>query len=199
MERAGNISEDEAILIGSAICDALSYLHTRKPAILHRDIKPGNVKITHDSEVFLVDFGQHDEEIVLQETPLKGDPPKLLTYEIPVSIPTGTKCYFDVQGVAAGGAIENNARLYGAFFTLSSASPTTTTTSTTTTTTTGTTAAPVTGGNIIIGPERFLSVPSGALRIRTSLGTMQLDLVEPDGTTPVRIRTSLGVKGIKGS
>jgi eukaryotic-like serine/threonine-protein kinase len=57
MERAGNINEDEAILIGSAICDALSYLHTRKPAILHRDIKPGNVKITHDSEIFLVDFG----------------------------------------------------------------------------------------------------------------------------------------------
>jgi eukaryotic-like serine/threonine-protein kinase len=57
MERAGNISEDEAILIGAAICDALTYLHTRKPAILHRDIKPGNVKITHDSEIFLVDFG----------------------------------------------------------------------------------------------------------------------------------------------
>ena len=57
MERAGNISEDEAILIGSALCEALGYLHTRKPAILHRDIKPGNVKITHDSEIFLVDFG----------------------------------------------------------------------------------------------------------------------------------------------
>jgi hypothetical protein len=35
--------------------------------------------------VFLVDFGKGDEEIVLHETPLKGDPPKLVTYEIPTS------------------------------------------------------------------------------------------------------------------
>ena len=57
MERQGNITEDEAILLGAAICDALMYLHTRKPPILHRDIKPGNVKITPYSQIFLVDFG----------------------------------------------------------------------------------------------------------------------------------------------
>ncbi len=57
MERVGNIMEDEAILLGAAICDALTYLHTRKPPILHRDIKPGNVKITPDGHIFLVDFG----------------------------------------------------------------------------------------------------------------------------------------------
>ena len=57
MERMGNITEDDAILLGAAMCDALAYLHTRKPPILHRDIKPGNVKITPDGHVFLVDFG----------------------------------------------------------------------------------------------------------------------------------------------
>lgn len=57
MERQGNILEDDAILLGASICDALSYLHTRKPPILHRDIKPGNVKITSEGHVFLVDFG----------------------------------------------------------------------------------------------------------------------------------------------
>jgi serine/threonine protein kinase/Tol biopolymer transport system component len=57
MERVGNITEDEAILLGAAMCDALTYLHTRKPPILHRDIKPGNVKITPDGHIFLVDFG----------------------------------------------------------------------------------------------------------------------------------------------
>ncbi len=57
MERQMTISEEDAILIGAAICDALAHLHTRKPPVLHRDIKPGNVKITPDGHVFLVDFG----------------------------------------------------------------------------------------------------------------------------------------------
>lgn len=57
MERLGLVLEDDVIQIGAAICDALAYLHTRKPSILHRDIKPGNVKITPDGHIFLVDFG----------------------------------------------------------------------------------------------------------------------------------------------
>jgi len=57
MERLGMLSEDDAVYIGAAICDALLYLHTRKPPILHRDIKPGNVKITPDGHIYLVDFG----------------------------------------------------------------------------------------------------------------------------------------------
>ncbi len=57
MDRMGMISEEDAVQIGAAICDALAYLHTRKPPILHRDIKPGNVKITPEGHIFLVDFG----------------------------------------------------------------------------------------------------------------------------------------------
>jgi serine/threonine protein kinase/Tol biopolymer transport system component len=57
MERIGVLVEDEVIMIGAAMCDALSYLHARKPPILHRDIKPGNVKISPDGHIFLVDFG----------------------------------------------------------------------------------------------------------------------------------------------
>lgn len=35
--------------------------------------------------VFLVDFGKNDDEIVLHEAPLKGDPPKAAAFEIPIS------------------------------------------------------------------------------------------------------------------
>lgn len=57
MERVGTITEDDAVQIGASMCDALAYLHSRKPPILHRDIKPGNVKITPEGHIFLVDFG----------------------------------------------------------------------------------------------------------------------------------------------
>lgn len=57
MDRLGNIDEDDAVQIGASIADALSYLHSRKPPILHRDIKPGNVKITPEGHIYLVDFG----------------------------------------------------------------------------------------------------------------------------------------------
>jgi serine/threonine protein kinase len=57
MDRLGVIHENEIIVIGAAICDALTYMHSRKPPVLHRDLKPGNVKITPQGEIFLVDFG----------------------------------------------------------------------------------------------------------------------------------------------
>ncbi|MCJ7624321.1 MAG: serine/threonine-protein kinase, partial [Anaerolineaceae bacterium] len=57
IERLVNLPEEDVVLIGSAICDALTYLHTRTPPIVHRDIKPGNIKITPEGEIYLVDFG----------------------------------------------------------------------------------------------------------------------------------------------
>ncbi|HET7011381.1 MAG TPA: protein kinase [Anaerolineales bacterium] len=36
---------------------ALSYLHTRQPPIIHRDVKPSNIKLQPDGRVVLVDFG----------------------------------------------------------------------------------------------------------------------------------------------
>lgn len=57
MERLGPLSERDTILIGISICDALEHLHTRNPSIIHRDVKPGNIKVTGDGQAVLVDFG----------------------------------------------------------------------------------------------------------------------------------------------
>jgi hypothetical protein len=57
LERLGQVEEKEVVLIGAALCDALEYLHTQDPPILHRDVKPGNIKVTPSGHVFLVDFG----------------------------------------------------------------------------------------------------------------------------------------------
>ncbi len=39
------------------LLDALDYLHTHEPPIIHRDIKPQNLKLTSRGEVVLLDFG----------------------------------------------------------------------------------------------------------------------------------------------
>jgi len=39
------------------LIDALIYLHSQEPPVLHRDIKPGNLKLTPNGTIKLVDFG----------------------------------------------------------------------------------------------------------------------------------------------
>ncbi len=50
---------DEALALDYIIqvCDAVDYLHRQKPPVIHRDIKPQNIKITPEGQAVLVDFG----------------------------------------------------------------------------------------------------------------------------------------------
>jgi len=52
----GVASEREAVDIIVQLCDILTYLHTRQPAVVHRDIKPQNVILDPNGTVFLIDF-----------------------------------------------------------------------------------------------------------------------------------------------
>lgn len=47
----------EAVSWAVAVCDALEYLHSRQPPIIHRDVKPSNLKLHPEGSVVLVDFG----------------------------------------------------------------------------------------------------------------------------------------------
>ena len=46
----------------------MDYLHSRQPAIIHRDIKPGNIRIAADGHISLVDFGLAKVDMGDQET-----------------------------------------------------------------------------------------------------------------------------------
>jgi len=55
--QSGPLPEDEAVAWISQACNALEYLHSQQPPIIHRDIKPQNIKVTSEGKVYLVDFG----------------------------------------------------------------------------------------------------------------------------------------------
>ena len=46
----------EIIKIAEQLCEAVSYLHTRKPPIVHSDIKPANVMLSDNGDICLIDF-----------------------------------------------------------------------------------------------------------------------------------------------
>jgi tetratricopeptide (TPR) repeat protein len=53
----GPLPEEQVTNWMIQVCEALTYIHTRNPPIILRDLKPGNIMISPDNEVQLIDFG----------------------------------------------------------------------------------------------------------------------------------------------
>jgi serine/threonine protein kinase len=48
---------DEVLAWADQLLDALDYLHTQEPPVIHRDIKPQNLKLLPRNQIVLLDFG----------------------------------------------------------------------------------------------------------------------------------------------
>lgn len=53
----GALPQEMVIDWAKQLCDVLGYLHTRKPAVIYRDMKPANVMLKPDGKITLIDFG----------------------------------------------------------------------------------------------------------------------------------------------
>lgn len=72
----GKLSERQAAEIGIKLCDLLSYLHSRRPPVIHRDIKAENIVITDDKRIYIIDFdtARDYNPLSLQDTHIMGTP-----------------------------------------------------------------------------------------------------------------------------
>ena len=57
LETSGAQAQEDVIEWSKQLCDVLGYLHSRKPPIIYRDMKPSNVMLKPDGNVMLIDFG----------------------------------------------------------------------------------------------------------------------------------------------
>ncbi|MGB8509534.1 MAG: serine/threonine-protein kinase, partial [Pyrinomonadaceae bacterium] len=55
--RGGAFPSPDVLEWADQLLDALDYLHTQEPSVVHRDIKPQNLKLAARNQIILLDFG----------------------------------------------------------------------------------------------------------------------------------------------
>ncbi|MEK6288229.1 MAG: protein kinase [Acidobacteriota bacterium] len=56
-QRGGAFPINQVMDWGDQLLSALEYLHKQTPPVIHRDIKPHNLKLTQEGQIVLLDFG----------------------------------------------------------------------------------------------------------------------------------------------
>ncbi len=56
VKRTGVVDQKTVYRWARQLCEVVAYLHEQTPAIIHSDIKPGNVMITPSEDICLIDF-----------------------------------------------------------------------------------------------------------------------------------------------
>jgi serine/threonine protein kinase/GTPase SAR1 family protein len=51
------LSIEAVLTIGITLCEVLEYLHTQTPSVIFGDLKPDNIMITPEGNLYLIDFG----------------------------------------------------------------------------------------------------------------------------------------------
>lgn len=57
LKKEGAQPQERVVEWAKQICDVLGYLHSRKPPIIYRDLKPSNVMLKPDGQIMIIDFG----------------------------------------------------------------------------------------------------------------------------------------------
>ena len=74
LKKEGAQPQEKVVEWAKQICDVLGYLHSRKPPIIYRDLKPANVMLKPDGKIMIIDFGTAREfkETSIEDTSCLG-------------------------------------------------------------------------------------------------------------------------------